>query len=158
MLQESRKYDTFYRYAVASHSNRCLSIIKTGKMEKMTDIEYNERTVWTLAVHPFDSRFIATGNMGGQVAVFKYFVSGFVCSRAKTNKTVLLKKILHYTRIYQHFCTFQMIWYIIVTFSFFFILTNTSQVCWKHNSVLKHWSSKSLSFASNDCPRSFGII
>lgn len=97
MLQESRKYDTFYRYAVASHSNRCLSIIKTGKMEKMTDIEYNERTVWTLAVHPFDSRFIATGNMGGQVAVFKYFVSGFVCSRAKTNKTVLLKKMYFLT-------------------------------------------------------------
>lgn len=64
-----------FSFAAIAHSNRCVSVINTGSMKKITDIEYNERTVWTIAIHPVDSRFIATGNMGGQVAVFKNFVS-----------------------------------------------------------------------------------
>lgn len=40
-------------------------------MRKICDIHGNARTVWTLAIHPYDSNLIATGNLGGQVSVFK---------------------------------------------------------------------------------------
>lgn len=46
-------------------------------MKKVCDIQGNNRTVWTIAIHPYDPALIATGNLGGHVSVFKNFVSDF---------------------------------------------------------------------------------
>lgn len=69
-------------YAVTSHTSRCVSIIKTGtmvKIDQICDIQRNNRTVWTIAIHPNDPSLVATGNMGGIASVYKDLVS--FCTR-----------------------------------------------------------------------------
>lgn len=57
-------------FAAMTHSNRCISIIDTGLMKRIGEIDGLKRTVWTLCFHPFYSNLLATGNLGGTVCVF----------------------------------------------------------------------------------------
>lgn len=62
-------------FAAMTHSNRCISIIDTGLMKRVAEIDGLKRTVWTLCFHPFYSNLLATGNLGGTVCVFDKTVS-----------------------------------------------------------------------------------
>ncbi|XP_031629045.1 uncharacterized protein LOC116344586 [Contarinia nasturtii] len=56
--------------AAMTHSNRCISLINTGTMKRIAEIDGLTRTVWTLCFHPHDSNLLATGDLGGTVCVF----------------------------------------------------------------------------------------
>lgn len=60
--------------AITSHTNRCVSVIDTANMEKVREIKRNKRTIWTVAIHPYDSSLIATGSLDGNVSIYKNFV------------------------------------------------------------------------------------
>ena len=64
-------------FAAMTHSNRCISLIDTGKMKRVGVIDGLRRTVWTLCFHPFDSNLLATGNLGGTACVFEGTVSWY---------------------------------------------------------------------------------
>lgn len=57
--------------AAMTHSNRCISLIDTGIMKRIGEINGFRRTVWTLCFHPYDLDLLATGNLGGTVSVFR---------------------------------------------------------------------------------------
>lgn len=61
--------------AAMTHSNRCISLIDTGLMKRVAEIDGLKRTVWTLCFHPFYPSLLATGNLGGTVCVFEGTVS-----------------------------------------------------------------------------------
>lgn len=61
--------------AAMTHSNRCISLIDTGIMKRIGEINGLQRTVWTLCFHPYDLNLLATGNLGGTVCVFRKTVS-----------------------------------------------------------------------------------
>lgn len=56
--------------AAMTHSNRCISLIDTGTMKRIAEINGLTRTVWTLCFHPHDTNLLATGDLGGTVCVF----------------------------------------------------------------------------------------
>lgn len=56
--------------AAMTHSNRCISLINTGTMKRIAEIDGLTRTVWTLCFHPHDPNLLATGDLGGTVCVF----------------------------------------------------------------------------------------
>lgn len=56
--------------AAMTHSNRCISLIDTGTMKRIAEIDGLTRTVWTLCFHPHDPNLLATGDLGGTVCVF----------------------------------------------------------------------------------------
>lgn len=56
--------------AAMTHSNRCISLIDTGTMKRIAEIDGLTRTVWTLCFHPHDANLLATGDLGGTVCVF----------------------------------------------------------------------------------------
>lgn len=57
--------------AAMTHSNRCISLVDTGIMKRIGEINGFRRTVWTLCFHPHDLDLLATGNLGGTVCVFR---------------------------------------------------------------------------------------
>lgn len=57
-------------------------------MEKICDIQRNNRTVWTIAIHPNDPSLVATGNMGGIASVFKDLVSIYLTSSRLKGRNV----------------------------------------------------------------------
>lgn len=61
--------------AAMTHSNRCISLIDTGTMKRIAEINGLTRTVWTLCFHPSDLKLLATGDLGGRVCVFHQTVS-----------------------------------------------------------------------------------
>lgn len=61
--------------AAMTHTNRCISLINTGTMKRIGEINDLKRTVWTLCFHPYDLNLLATGNLGGNVCVFEKTVS-----------------------------------------------------------------------------------
>ncbi|XP_055312605.1 uncharacterized protein LOC129574540 [Sitodiplosis mosellana] len=56
--------------AAMTHSNRCISLIDTGTMKRIAEIDGLTRTVWTLCFHPHNPNLLATGDLGGTVCVF----------------------------------------------------------------------------------------
>lgn len=64
--------------AAMTHSNRCISLIDTGTMKRIAEINGLTRTVWTLCFHPHDPNLLATGDLGGTVCVFYETVSLFL--------------------------------------------------------------------------------
>lgn len=74
--------------AAMTHSNRCISLIDTGIMKRVGEINGLTRTVWTLCFHPYDLNLLATGNLGGTVCVFRKTVSCFDLS-TKTTQPVI---------------------------------------------------------------------
>ncbi|KAG4079102.1 hypothetical protein HA402_001073 [Bradysia odoriphaga] len=71
--------------AITSHTNRCVSVIDTANMEKVREIKRNKRTIWTVAIHPYDSSLIATGSLDGNVSIYK----NFKLHRSHNNNTFL---------------------------------------------------------------------
>lgn len=63
--------------AAMTHSNRCISLINTGTMKRIAEINGLTRTVWTLCFHPSNPNLLATGDLGGRVCVFDKTVSCF---------------------------------------------------------------------------------
>lgn len=63
--------------AAMAHSNRCISLIDTGIMKRIGEINGLERTVWTLCFHPYDLNLLATGTLGGTVCVFRKSVRSY---------------------------------------------------------------------------------
>lgn len=63
--------------AAMTHSNRCISLIDTGTMKRIAEIDGLTRTVWTLCFHPHDPNLLATGDLGGTVCVFYGTVIAF---------------------------------------------------------------------------------
>lgn len=61
--------------AAMTHSNRCISLVDTGTMKRISEINGLKRTVWTLCFHPYNFNLLATGNLGGTVCVFDKTVS-----------------------------------------------------------------------------------
>lgn len=61
--------------AAMTHSNRCISLIDTGTMKRIAEIDGLTRTVWTLCFHPHNPNLLATGDLGGTVCVFYESVS-----------------------------------------------------------------------------------
>lgn len=61
--------------AAMTHSNRCISLIDTGTMKRIAEINGLTRTVWTLCFHPSDPNLLATGDLGGRVCVFEKTVN-----------------------------------------------------------------------------------
>lgn len=84
--------------AAMTHSNRCISLIDTGIMKRIGEINGFRRTVWTLCFHPYDLYLLATGNLGGTVCVFRKTVCGhYLCvigSKAITLIFCFLSQIL----------------------------------------------------------------
>lgn len=74
-------YPFTFRLAITSHTNRCVSVIDTANMEKVREIKRNKRTIWTVAIHPYDSSLIATGSLDGNVSIYKNFVRCFMSYR-----------------------------------------------------------------------------
>ncbi|KAJ6638400.1 Activating molecule in BECN1-regulated autophagy protein 1B [Pseudolycoriella hygida] len=71
--------------AITSHTNRCVSVIDTANMKKVIEIKRTKRTIWTVAIHPYDSRLIATGSLDGNVSIYK----NFKLFRSHNNNTFL---------------------------------------------------------------------
>lgn len=77
--------------AAMTHTNRCISLINTGTMKRIGEINDLKRTVWTLCFHPYDLNLLATGNLGGTVCVFEQTVSRSLTTQSTVDHNYLHK-------------------------------------------------------------------